>query len=170
MEYTRSPPPRLVDLIFRPIFLRSVPERKPRTERACQPAAPISSAKVAPLDFSRRAMTWALLLPSPGVAVLALGRRFGAFLPRPGFRVDLGLVVAAGGLRAAGRALPDSAGSKAAVGGSCCCVVMSLILPLGVVTAVTTFMALIERHIKRNLKPCTRAPGRRPKEWRYLSA
>jgi hypothetical protein len=45
------------------------------------------------------------------------------------------------------------------VGWSCCCVVMSLILPLGLVTAVTTFMALIERHIKRNLKPCTRSAG-----------
>src|SRR5258708_3855343 len=114
MEYTRSSPPRLVDSMFRPIFLRSVPERKPRTEWACQPVAFISSAKVAPLDFSRRAMTWALLLPWPGVAALA--RRFGAFLPRPGFRVDLAFVVAAGGFRAAARALPDSAGSKAAVG------------------------------------------------------
>src|ERR1700674_4860966 len=97
MEYTRSTPPRLVDSIFRPIFLRSVPERKPRTEWACQPVTFISSAKVAPLDFSRRAMTWALLLPWPRVAALALGRRFSAFLRRPGFR-------------AAPPALPDSAG------------------------------------------------------------
>src|ERR1700680_4069838 len=52
MEYRPSPPPRLVDSIFSPIFLRSVPERKPRTEWACQPVAFISSAKVAPLDFS----------------------------------------------------------------------------------------------------------------------
>src|ERR1700680_947319 len=100
MEYRRSTPPRLVDSIFRPIFLRSVPERKPRTEWACQPVAFISSAKVAPLDFSRRAMTWALLLPWPREAALALGRRFGALLPRPGFR-------------AAARALPDSAGEVA---------------------------------------------------------
>ena len=48
-------------------------------------------------------MTWALLLPWPRVAGLALGRRFGAFLRRPGFRVDLALVVAAGGFRAAAR-------------------------------------------------------------------
>src|SRR6202163_100701 len=116
MEYTRSTPPRLVDSIFRPIFLRSVPERKPRTEWACQPVAFISSAKVAPLDFSRRAMTWALLLPWPRVAALALGRRFGAFLPRPGFRADLACVVAAGDFRAAARALPDFPGSEAAVG------------------------------------------------------
>src|SRR5258708_792505 len=116
MEYTRSSPPRLVDSMFRPIFLRSVPERKPRTEWACQPVAFISSAKVAPLDFSRRAMTWALLVPWPREAALALGRRFSAFLRRPGFRVDLAFVAAAGGFRAAARALPDSAGSKAAVG------------------------------------------------------
>src|SRR5258708_24685008 len=97
MEYTRSKPPHLVDSIFSPIFLRRVPERKPRTEWACQPVAFISSAKVAPLDFSRRAMTWALLLPWPCVVAFALGRGFGAFLPRPSFR-------------AAARALPDSAG------------------------------------------------------------
>ena len=55
-----------------------------------------------------------VLLPCPREA--ALGRRFGAFLRRPGFRVDLALVVAAGGFRTAARVLPDSAGSKAAVG------------------------------------------------------
>src|SRR5713101_3238560 len=110
MEYTRSPSPRLADSTFSPIFLRSVPERKPRTEWACQPVAFISSARLAPLDFSKREMTRTVLLLWPGVAALALGRRFGAFLPRTGFRVDLAFVVAAGGLRAAARALPDSAG------------------------------------------------------------
>src|ERR1700681_1975169 len=116
MEYTRSPSSRLADSTFNPIFLRRVPARKPGTEGACQPVSFISSAKVAPLDFSRRAMTWALLLPWPRVAALALGRRFGAFLPWPGFRVDLAFVVAAGDFRAAARALPDFPGSEAAVG------------------------------------------------------
>jgi hypothetical protein len=37
---------------------------------------------------------------------------------------------------------------------------MSLILPLAVVTAVTTFMALIGQDIKRNLNRDTRAPGK----------
>ena len=59
-------------------------------------------------------MTWALLLLCPGLA--ALGRRVGAFLPRPGFRVDLAFVVAEGAFRAAARALSDSAGSEAVVG------------------------------------------------------
>src|ERR1700694_2191567 len=116
MEYTRSTPPRLVDSIFRPIFLRSVPERKPRTEWACQPVAFISSAKVAPLGFSRRAMTRALWLAWPGVAALAWGRRFGAFLPRLGLRGDFAFVVAADCFRAAARALPRAAGSEVAVG------------------------------------------------------
>ena len=56
------------------------------------------------------------LLPWPGVEALALGRRFGAVLPRRGFRVDLAFVVAARGFRVAARALPDSAGSEATVG------------------------------------------------------
>jgi hypothetical protein len=66
----------------------------------------ISSAKVAPLGFFRRAMTRALLLAWPGVAALALGRRFGAFLPRLGLRVDFAFVVAAGGFRAAAPSFP----------------------------------------------------------------
>ena len=57
-------------------------------------------------------MTWALLLPWPRVAALALVWRFGAFLPAPGFRVDL---IAAEGFRAGARALPDPAGSEAVV-------------------------------------------------------
>src|ERR1700730_12876053 len=121
-----------MDSIFRPILLRSVPERKQRTEWACQPVAFISCAKVAPLDFSRRAMTWALLLPWPPVAALALGRRFGAFLPRRGFRVDLAFVVAAGGFRAAARALPDSDGSKTAGGWFCFWVVRCFVFSFGV--------------------------------------
>src|SRR6202521_81493 len=76
MEYTRSTPPRLVDSIFRPIFLRSVPERKPRTEWACQPVAFISSAKVAPLDFSRRAMTMGSLAALAVRGGLRLGAAF----------------------------------------------------------------------------------------------
>src|ERR1700694_785740 len=106
MEYTRSPSPRFADSIFSSIFLRSVPERKPRTEWACQPVAFISSAKVAPLDLSRRAMTWALLLAWPRVAALALGRRFGAFLPRRGFRADLASGAAAGWFGGGARPLP----------------------------------------------------------------
>jgi len=70
MEYTRSPSPRLVDSIFRPIFLRSVPERKPRTEWASQPVAFISSAKVAPLDFSRRAI-WLTFVRNHAEAMVA---------------------------------------------------------------------------------------------------
>jgi hypothetical protein len=97
-------------------FLGSVPERKPRTEWACQLVAFISSARVAPFDFFRSAMTWALLLLWPGLAALALGRRFGAFLPLPDFRVDLAFVVAEGAFRAAERSLSDSAGSEAVVG------------------------------------------------------
>ena len=58
-------------------------------------------------------MTWALLLPWPREAALALGRRFGAFLRRPGFRVDLAFVVAGSAFRAAALALPDYAGEVA---------------------------------------------------------
>jgi hypothetical protein len=47
----------------------------------------------------------ALLLAWPGVAALALGRRFRAFLPRLGLRVDFAFVVAAGGFRAAARVI-----------------------------------------------------------------
>jgi hypothetical protein len=41
---------------------------------------------------------------------------------------------------------------------------------LAVVTAVTTFIALLGRQIKRNLNRAHERRGRRPKEWRYLSA
>jgi hypothetical protein len=73
----------------------------------------ISSARVAPFAFSRRAITWALLLP--GRERTALGWRIGAFLPRLGLGADLARVVAAGGFRVAVRALADS-GSEMAVG------------------------------------------------------
>ena len=47
-----------------PSFLPRVPEMNPRTEWACQPVAPISSARVAPLTRSRSRIISAFLLPS----------------------------------------------------------------------------------------------------------
>src|SRR5579863_2843073 len=89
MEYRRALSVGLFDSIFIPSFLVSAPERNPRTECACQPVAFINSAKVAPLDFSSSAMTFAVLLPR---AVAVFVSRLGGFLavlevlPASGFR------------------------------------------------------------------------------------
>src|SRR5579871_4893135 len=64
-----------------PIFLRSVPERNPRTECGCQPVAFISSLAVAPPDRFSRSIILAALLPSRAESdFFAPLRGWGAFL------------------------------------------------------------------------------------------
>src|SRR5258708_8474042 len=68
MEYVRSPSSALVDDTASPIFLPTVPDRKPRTECFCQPVAFINSFAVAPPGRLSRSRTLAVLLPSPALA------------------------------------------------------------------------------------------------------
>jgi hypothetical protein len=63
-EYERSPSSPCADVTARPIFLRMVPERNPRTECGCQPVAFISSLAVTPPGRFSRSTTLAVLLPS----------------------------------------------------------------------------------------------------------
>src|ERR1700674_3378082 len=76
MEYTRSTPPRLVDSIFRPIFLRSVPERKPRTEWACQPVAFIQFGQGRALGLFQKGDDAGALAGLAGRGGLGLGAAF----------------------------------------------------------------------------------------------
>jgi hypothetical protein len=52
----------LLELTANPIFLRTVPDKNPRTECGCQPAAAINSCNVAPPGRFSRSSTWAVLL------------------------------------------------------------------------------------------------------------
>ncbi len=66
----------ILPLTFRPIFLRRVPERKPRTEWACQSVAFMRSFRVTPPDRCNRCRTLAVLLAGRGLpgGVPALAR------------------------------------------------------------------------------------------------
>jgi len=52
----------LLELTANPIFLRTVPDKNPRTECGCQPVAAINSCKVAPPGRFSRSSTCAVLL------------------------------------------------------------------------------------------------------------
>ncbi len=54
----------LTDSVARPVFLPSVPERKPRTLWACQPVAAMMSASVAPSARRSISRTMAFFEPS----------------------------------------------------------------------------------------------------------
>src|SRR5580700_964119 len=109
----RSPPSPFVDVTERPIFLPTVPERKPRRECGCQLVALSSSLAVAPpgrFSISRMA---AVLLPSRAsfralLGAFFLGVAFFPALPLAGatfarrapalaFSVVFGSIVAAAG-------------------------------------------------------------------------
>src|SRR3989442_15803622 len=83
-EYVRSPSSLLVDDTASPIFLPTVPDRKPRTECGCQPVAFINSFVVAPPGRLSRSRTLAVLLPSRALAAdfacLAVLGALGPFL------------------------------------------------------------------------------------------
>src|ERR1700674_907771 len=68
-------------MTFRPIFLPTAPERKPRTECGCQPVAFMSSFSVTPPACLSRSRTWAVLLPSRAFPALALPAFLGALAP-----------------------------------------------------------------------------------------
>jgi len=53
----------LLELTANPIFLHTVPDKKPRTECGCQPVAAINSCNVAPPGRFSRSSTWPVLLP-----------------------------------------------------------------------------------------------------------
>ena len=101
----------LVDVTVSPIFLPTVPERKPRTEWGNQPVALISSLAVTPFGRLSRSRILAVLLPSratSGLAALAslLGafafvRPLGAFLAGVAFFPALVLAGATGARRGA---------------------------------------------------------------------
>src|SRR5207302_288748 len=67
-EYVRSPSSALVDDTWSPIFLPTVPDRKPRTECGCQPVAFINSFAVTPPGRLSRSRTLAVLLPPRALA------------------------------------------------------------------------------------------------------
>ena len=87
----------MLDVTARPIFLPTVPDRKPRTECACQPVAFISSLGVTPAGFCSRLRTRALLLPAR--APLAFFRPLGGFFAKPAFLPDLAFAGTACGRR-----------------------------------------------------------------------
>jgi hypothetical protein len=62
----RSPSSPSLDVTVKPIFLPTVPDKKPRTECGCQPVAFINSLAVTPLGRFSRSRTLAVLLPSRG--------------------------------------------------------------------------------------------------------
>src|ERR1019366_4871066 len=77
-----------------PIFLPTVPDRKPRTECGNQPVALISSFKVAPPGRFSRSRILAVLLPSRATldsATSGLVRPLWAFLAGAALRADLAL-------------------------------------------------------------------------------
>ena len=77
----------------RPIFLATVPDKKPRTECDCQPVAFISSLAVTPPGRLNRYRTLAVLLPgrgpSPCLAGFAFLAPLGAFFVGVAFFPDL---------------------------------------------------------------------------------
>ena len=76
-----------MDVIVRPSFLPTVPDRKPRTEWACHEVAFISSASVAPSGCFSKSRTLAALLPSR--AAPACFAALGAFLAAAPFLAAL---------------------------------------------------------------------------------
>src|SRR5436309_15181973 len=121
----------------RPIFLPTVPDKKPRTEWGCQPVAFISSLAVAPPGRFSSSRILAALLPSR--AEPTFFSPFGAFLPGLAFFPDLPFLGATCARRApAGGffvAFASAAGLAGAV--SVCSVIVVMLSPLAVI-AVTT--------------------------------
>src|SRR5712692_3894333 len=90
-----------------PSFLRTVPDRKPRTECGNQPVAFIRSLEVAPPGRFSRSRILAVLLPSRatlGLATSRLVRPLGAFFADVALRADLALAGATWARRGATRA------------------------------------------------------------------
>src|SRR5262245_39904986 len=83
----------------KPIFLPTVPERKPRTECGCQPVGFMLSARVAPCWRRIRSRTWAVLLPSRAAGVAPSGA-LGVFLAGLALFPDLSLAGATWARRA----------------------------------------------------------------------
>src|SRR5579871_6639580 len=84
--YLRTPASPLVDVTVSPIFFRMVPDRKPRTECACQALAVISSPDVAPAGLRSSSRMMVVLLPSR--ELMAFGAGLGDFLARVAFLGD----------------------------------------------------------------------------------
>src|SRR5580704_7207944 len=107
---------------MRPIFLPTVPDRKPRTEWGNQPVAFISSFEVTPPGRFSRSRILAVLLPSRagwGLATPPFLPPLGAFLAGLAFLPDLALAGATGARRCARAAfLPGFAFSAGAVAGA----------------------------------------------------
>src|SRR5882724_254525 len=107
MRYPRLPSRLLKDSNGMPIFFRSVPLRKPRTECGCQPVAFMSSFSKAPLGRFSRPRILAVLLPRRAVA---------AFLARVAFRAGLAFGGATSAHRFATRAFFTGVAPLPAVG------------------------------------------------------
>src|ERR1700688_2842540 len=102
----RSPSSPLVDVTVNPIFLPTVPDRKPRTECGSHPVALISSFEVAPPGRFNRSSSLAVLLPSRApLDFVKWGsvRPLGAFLGTLALRGDLALAGATWARRGATR-------------------------------------------------------------------
>src|SRR5262245_2977990 len=63
IRYRRSPASVRSEVMLRPSFFLSVPDRAPRTEWACQPVAFCISDRLAPCGRRSSSMTLACLLP-----------------------------------------------------------------------------------------------------------
>src|ERR1700729_2323572 len=83
IEKLRSPSSPFVDVTERPIFLPTVPERKPRRECGCQEVALSNSLVVAPPGRFSKSRMVAVLLPSRASFCALLGVFFlgTAFFP-----------------------------------------------------------------------------------------
>src|SRR5579863_9107502 len=144
-----------------------VPDRKPRTEWGSQPVAFISSLAVTPPGRVSRSRILAVLLPSRATSgfsalasvlpAFAFVGPLGAFFAGVAFFLDLVLAGATGARRGARAAFLLGFGwAPAAVTGaepvsSGINVVISL-SPFAAIVAVTTWITLIGRNCKRNLR------------------
>src|SRR5579871_27394 len=142
-----------------PIFLRSVPERNPRTECGCQPVAFISSLAVAPPDRFSRSIILAALLPSRAESdFFAPLRGWGAFLAEVVFFPAFPFLGATWARRVPTGA-PLVAFGSGALGVSVCSVMLVMVSPCAVVTASMTSITLFERDCKAILRMCGRCYG-----------
>ena len=112
----RSPSSPFADTTVSPIFLVIVPLIKPLTLWACQPAAFMISASVAPVGLFNRSMIFAALLPS--LAAPASLAALGVFLVTLAFLADLPLAGATCAPRAPARAFFVAFRSSAVAAGS----------------------------------------------------
>src|SRR5260370_4085736 len=144
-EYVRSPSSPSVDSTPSPIFLPTVPDKKPRTECVCQPVDFINSFAVAPPGRLSRSRTLAVLLPSralaAGFACLAPLGALWPFLAGVAFFPAFPLAGATRGFCA--RVLAFLGGSRKT--GTACFVSALLVLifcrsPFAAAAAITTFI------------------------------